>query len=54
MLVRTQGRSFKEFLVVAGGEDNVLIQVKGNMTFREAERFSEKIRKDNGTDLVNN
>jgi hypothetical protein len=54
MLVRTEGRSFKEFLVVAGGEDNVLIQVKGNMTFREAERFSEKIRKDNGTDLVNN
>jgi nicotinate-nucleotide pyrophosphorylase len=54
MLVRTEGRSFKEFLIVAGGEDNVLIQVKGNMTFREAERFSEKIKKDNGAGLVNN
>ncbi len=54
MLVRTVGRSFKEFLIVAGGEDNLLIQVKGNMTFKEAERFSEKIKKDNGTGLVNN
>ena len=54
MLVRTVGRSFKEFLIVAGGEDNVLIQVKGDMTFKEAERFAEKIKKDNGTGLVNN
>ena len=54
MLVRTAGRSFKEFLIVAGGEDNVLIQVKGDMTFKEAERFAEKIKKDNGTGLVNN
>ena len=54
MLVRTEGRCFKEFLMVAGGEDNVLIQVKGNMTFKEAERFSHKVKKDNGADLVNN
>jgi Domain of unknown function (DUF4252) len=54
MLVRTAGRSFKEFLVIAGGEDNLLIQVKGNMTFREAEKFSEKIKKDNGAGFVLN
>ena len=52
MLVRTAGRSFKEFLVVAGGEDNVLIQIKGNMTLKEAQRFADKIKKDNGTDFV--
>jgi hypothetical protein len=54
MLVKTAGRSFKEFLVIAGGEDNLVIQVKGNMTFREAEKFSEEIKKDNGDGFVNN
>ena len=52
MLVRTAGRNFKEFLIVAGGEDNVLIQIKGNMTFREAQRFADEIKKDNGRELV--
>lgn len=52
MLVRTAGRSFREILVVAGGEDNLLIQIKGNMTFREAQRFADEIKKDNGRDFV--
>lgn len=52
MLVRTSGRNFKEFLVVAGGEDNVVIQIKGNLTFKEAERFSEHLREDCGRDFV--
>jgi len=52
MLVRAAGRSFKEFLVVAGGDDNVLIQIKGNMTFREAQRFADQIKEDNGRDFV--
>jgi hypothetical protein len=54
MLVRSQGRNFTEFLVVAGGDDNVLIQVKGNMTYKEAKEFAEKIRNDNGVELVVN
>ncbi len=29
MLVRTDGNSIREFLLVSGGDDNVLIQVKG-------------------------
>ena len=55
MLVRSQGRNFTEFLVVAGddeGEDNVLIQVKGNMTYKEAREFADKIREDHGADIV--
>ena len=52
MLVRTAGRNFKEFLIVAGGEDNVLIQIKGNMTFREAQRFADEMKKDNGREFV--
>jgi hypothetical protein len=44
MLARSEGRVFREFLVVAGGEDNVLIQINGRMTFSEAKRFSEGIK----------
>ena len=29
MLVRTEGKRFKEFLLIAGGEDNAVIQIKG-------------------------
>ncbi len=46
MLVRTDGDVIKEFLLVAGGEDNVIIQVKGKMTVREAEEFSSQVKKD--------
>ena len=52
MLVRTSGRSFREFLIVAGGEDNLLVQIKGNMTFKEAKRFSERIKKDCGREFI--
>jgi len=39
MLVRSEGNKFKEFLLIAGGEDNALIQVKGNMTYDDAKSF---------------
>jgi len=52
MLVRTEGRNFKEFLLIAGGEDNVLIQIKGNMTFGEAKKFSEDAKKNHGLNIV--
>ena len=52
MLVRADGKRFKEFLIVASGEDNALIQVKGNMTYKEAKKFSESMKKDNGVNIV--
>jgi len=52
MLVRAEGRKFKEFLLIAGGEDNALIQIKGNMTFKEAKKFSGDVKKNNGMNLV--
>ena len=52
MLVRAAGRSFKEFLIVAGGVDNLVIQIKGNMTYKEAKRFSEKLKEDSGREFV--
>jgi len=54
MLVRTEGDKFKEFLLIAGGDDNVLIQIKGNMNLAEARKFSEKARKENGINIVTN
>lgn len=51
MLVRADGDKFREFLLIAGGDDNALIQIKGNLTLRDAKRFSEDARKDHGTKI---
>jgi len=52
MLVRTEGDKFREFILIAGGKDNVLIQVKGNMTYEEARKFSKKAKKDHGLSML--
>jgi len=52
MLVRAQGKTFKEFLLVGGGEDNLLIQIKGEMTFKEAEKFSADAKKNHGLNII--
>jgi len=52
MLVRTEGNKFKEFLLITGGEDNAIIQIKGNMTLKEAKKFSEDLKKNDGVDAV--
>lgn len=48
MLVRPEGNSFREFLLIAGGEENALIQIKGKMTFAEARKISRDLKKSNG------
>lgn len=52
MLVRAEGRRFREFLLIAGGEDNAIIQIKGDLTFDDAKKISEDARKNNGMDIV--
>jgi hypothetical protein len=53
MLVKSEGRRFREFLLIAGGdEDNVVIQIKGDMTFDEAKRFSGEMKKDCCTTFI--
>jgi hypothetical protein len=54
MLVRSEGLKFKEFLLIAGGDDNAIIQIKGNMTYREAKRFSEDAKKNHGINFTGN
>ncbi|MFO7621612.1 MAG: DUF4252 domain-containing protein [Bacteroidales bacterium] len=45
MLARIEGNRFREFLLIAGGKDNLLIQIKGNMTRKEARKFSDEMQK---------
>lgn len=52
MLVRVEGNRFKEFLLIVGGEDNALIQIKGDMSLKEAKKFSEDAKRKHGTDVV--
>ena len=52
MLVRTEGKKIKEFLLIGGGEDNLLIQIKGEMTYDEAKRFSNDAKKNHGVNIV--
>ena len=54
MLVRSEGNKFKEFLLIAGGEDNALIQIKGNMTYEEAKKFSHDAKKNHGLNIAAN
>jgi len=54
MLVKTEGDKFSEFLLIVGGEDNVLIQIKGNMTLKEAKKFADDAQKERGTNILNN
>jgi hypothetical protein len=52
MLVRSDGDRFKEFLLIAGGNDNAVIQIKGNMTYAEARKFSKEAEKNNGMNIT--
>jgi hypothetical protein len=51
MLVRSEGKMFKEFLLIAGGNNNALIQVKGSMTYADAKKFSKEAEKDHGLNI---
>ena len=48
MLVRMEGKVIREFLLVGGGEDNFILQVKGRVTLEEAEEFSREARNSRG------
>ncbi len=52
MLVRAEGNKFKEFLMISGGEDNAIIQIKGELTMSDAKKLAEDARKDKGLDIA--
>lgn len=51
MLVKTQGRRIKELLVISGGKENAIIQIKGDMSVSDARKLSEKTKKHNDFSL---
>ena len=51
MLVRSEGNRFKEFLLIGGGDGNFVIQIKGDMTYKEARKLSSDIKKDHRMNL---
>lgn len=52
MLVRTEGSRIKEMLLVGGGEDNLLIQIRGNLTLKDAKELSSDMRNDHNLNLI--
>jgi len=44
MYVKADGKVIREFLLIGGGEDNFIIQIKGSITFDEAEELSSDIK----------
>lgn len=52
LLVKGHGKEFSEFLMVAGGEHNVIIQVKGSFSVQDAKKFSVNIKKDHCKNLT--
>jgi len=52
MLVRTEGKRFKEFLLIAGGESNSIMQIKGDLTLDDAKKLSDDARKNHGAEII--
>jgi len=51
VLVRSKGKRITEFLLVTGGDDNAIIQVKGDMSVSDARRLCDNARRKHGTDI---
>lgn len=52
MLARIDGKIIKELLLISGGEDNFIIQLKGKITIEEAEDFCAETQKEKGRRLL--
>ena len=44
VLIKPEGNRVSELLLLAGGKDNFLVQIKGSMTMKEARRLSEEVK----------
>lgn len=48
ILVKSDGKVFKEFLLIAGGDENAIIQIKGNLTYKEVKTMTESVQDGEG------
>ncbi len=54
MLVRSEGNRFKEFLIISGGTSNAVVQIKGDLTYKEAKKMSKDVQKNHGVEIYSN
>lgn len=54
MLVRSEGSHFREFLIISGGTSNAVVQIKGDLSFKEARKMSREVQKNNGVEIYSN
>lgn len=54
MLVRSEGNHFREFLIISGGTSNAVVQIKGDLSFKEARKMSREVQKNNGVGIYSN
>ena len=54
ILVKADGRLFKEFLLIAGGDDNAIIQIKGSMTLDDVKEMSTSFKDGHGIGAISN
>lgn len=51
VMVKSQGKKITELLLISGGENNAIIQVRGNMTVSDARKMCDHARKNHGSDV---
>ena len=54
MLVRSEGNHFREFLIISGGKSNAVVQIKGDLSYKEARKMSKEVQKDKGLEIYSN
>lgn len=48
IMVKADGNIFTEFLLIAGGDDNALIQIKGRLSMKDVKEMSMSIEDEKG------
>ena len=48
IMIKAEGKIFKEFLLIAGGDENAIIQIKGNFTYNEVKEMSKSVENEKG------
>ena len=51
ILVKADGKRFSELLLIAGGDNNAVIQIKGDISLEDAKKLSENAGKSKGMDI---
>lgn len=53
MLLLTDGDIFREFILIAGGEENAIIQIRGNLTYDDIREISSSVNNGEGMHALN-